>query len=357
MATREVLENEDLVRLIARNHHDDDDDVAPTLNGFVATRLRSRHVLRLVNRLFKSVSDRALHLLLLRFEKRMRRFARNAERVTSSPWADTKLQWESLVAMAGWPRLVFGLDLTHALVSERDLVLDQLAMCRWPTTSLELLDHMERKCVCCGTVCPHMAKSVDKWHSCTITYSACSSKCAVAPCVFGAWMLHPYKGCTKVFEFSDQRVRRPVRVLQGSFLAHTHPDHFFAVAFLYDLDDEKFRVQLQVHSVMTTEERRFVHFMRAARGEAWYESRLKRLFDLRPPELQDPYLQHCNRRHRPDKNFFIAQICMLEPRIVDAEDCSVQSIFGLSREKTLALIKRGACMLREERLLCGTLRV
>ena len=47
----------------------------------------------------------------------------------------------------------------------------------------------------------------------------------------------------------------------------------------------------------------------------------------------------------------MASLCLYEPLLVVKKDCSLQSIFQLTRAEVRAMVRRGYAMTREERLL------
>ena len=331
MATAEVFQNTDLLKLILQclpytaGSLDDEAcfssraEFRPALVSFFARRMRSWKAVKGVNRLCNTIASQELASLFEHFKESMGKFDALANRSLETMPLD--LGDGRVRAALMWPRTAFNLDLfTPPLDNPDDLnwILGQYLTRRDPTTCNELLDLLQRKCVCCRKPCT-LAKSS------TPTLDN-----------LGAWAMHPYKGAV--------RTLNDLNVLQGTIFPFTDSDHFVEVAFGYHWETASFFMQLHVYSAISTEERRFRNFLRASRNAEWYQPRIKRLFDLRDPKL------FCEERSRR-RVTFLAQISMLTPHIADSKDWSVQSIFGLTRAETLAMVKRGSAMVREERLL------
>ena len=334
-----VFENRDLLRLILQclpcTAGSLDDGVCFNSTGqlihglvtFFVTRMRSWKAVRGVNRLFNAIAGQELASLLEHFKAHVCKFDALAKQAIGTPPLD--LDDRGVKAAMMWPYVAFNLNLFTPPLDELDdmnWTLSQYLTRRDPTTCNELLDLLERKCVCCGKPCPLIAKSIASSPESAWLYGG----------TFGAWAMHPYKGT--VSALNDRHVP------QGTLFPFTDSDHFIEVAFGYHWETASFFMQLHVYSAISTEERRFRNFLRASRNAKWYQPRIKRLFDLRDPKL------HCEERSSR-RVTFMAQICMLTPHIADSKDWSVQSIFGLSRNETLAMVKRGSAMVREERLL------
>ena len=99
------------------------------------------------------------------------------------------------------------------------------------------------------------------------------------------------------------------------------------------------------------------HFIVGARNQPWYQPRIKRLFELRPARVIKG-LRCCHRGRvalsdsGPRREIqFEAAVFLLTPRLPNNADWSIQQIFGLSRQETLACVRRGRLVLRERRLL------
>ena len=343
MATTDVFQNTDLLKLILQclpctGSVDNRECFSPAgspvqsrAQSWLVTRMRSWKAVKGVNRLCNAIASQELASLFEHFKESMCTFDALAKRAIETvplDLSDSRV-WVAMV----WPHAAFSLDLFTPPLDELDdmnWTLGQYLTRRDPTTCNELLDLLERKCVCCGKPCPLIAKS---------SASVDPSRAWIDPVQvdnFGAWAMHPYKGTV--------RGLNDLHVLQGTIFPFTDSDHFIEVAFGWHWETASFFMQLHVYSAISTEERQFRNFLRASRDAEWYQPRIKRLFDLRDPKL------HCEERS-PRRVMFLAQISMLTPHIADSKDWSVQSIFGLTRAETLAMIKRGSAMVREERLL------
>ena len=343
MATADVFQNTDLLKLVLQSlpctgSVDKRECFSPTgppvqSRSFFVTRMRSWKAVKGVNRLCNAIASQELASLFEHFKERMCTFDALAKRAIETvplDLGDSRVR----VAMV-WPYAAFNLDLHTAPLDEMD-EMDEMDDMNWtlgqyltrrdPTTCNELLDLLERKCVCCGKPCPLITKSIASSPESAWLYGG----------IFGAWAMHPYKGTV--------RALNDLHVLQGTIFPFTDSDHFVEVAFGYHWETASFFMQLHVYSAISTEERRFRNFLRASRDAEWYQPRIKRLFDLRDPKL------FCEERSRR-RVTFLAQISMLTPHIADSKDWSVQSIFGLTRAETLGMVKRGSAMVREERLL------
>jgi hypothetical protein len=159
----------------------------------------------------------------------------------------------------------------------------------------------------------------------------------------GAWGLHPHAGSLR----GD--TERGYVYLQGSWIPHTCEAHFVEVCFCHNVELQQFNMNTYNNYVVRvpSEEVRFNHFIRAARGQMWFAPNIARLFDER-----DPRLRFIDSHHGGGANCrqFVASICMYAPRMQLA-DWSLQSIFGLTRGDVTAMVRRGSAMAREERLL------
>ena len=329
MATQEVLENQDLLKLI----------VCPAsrtvgcscLREWILQEIRGSKTLRGVNKLFSRVATGALNALMEYFQNRMSDF----DYVTNIMYAADfeayfRDNFARMFLFTSWPEAVFNLDIRVAKGVRSDLyfMLDQYKRRRNPETYDELAHLVGQKCACCGTTCALIAKDREKiavykpWiehrHS------------------FAAYAMHPYLGKLNPCQNFN--------VLQGTLIPYTHQDHFFEVAFVHEFETGEYVMRLHVYATMTTEERRFASFLCAARNKAWYRRNVERVFGLRSDALFCE--EHNNRR-----KVFLATVCMFDPYFSNAKDWSVQSIFELTRAEVTATIRRGSAMVREEWLL------
>lgn len=342
MATQDVFQNSDLLKLILKSLQctgSADERECFTMGRFgveamekvgvvmlFAARMRSWKAAKCINRLCNAIASQELKSLFCHFEQCMCTFDALAKRAIGSLCPAYELCTTASSFM--WPYLAFDLKLTTSAVGDVVKMLDQYLTRRDPTTCDELIDLLERKCVCCEKPFSLASKYRD-W--------PVLERAWIGPAHdFGAWAMHPYRGTIK-------RVNE-LHVLQGTIFPFTHPSHFIEVEFVYDEETSSYYMRLHVYSTISTEERQFSHFLRATRNAEWYQPRIKRIFDLRNRVL------YCEQRSNR-RTTFLAHICILAPRIADHQDWSVQSIFGLTRHETLAMIKRGGAMVREERLL------
>jgi len=129
--------------------------------------------------------------------------------------------------------------------------------------------------------------------------------------------LHPYRG--KIRHSHYKSCGCALYLLESQYIPHTWPGHFFKVAFIRD-EDDCYKMQLHVKSGdMLTGARDMYHFNLGARNEEWYQPRIKRLFDIRPAVLVQRGCCISQRRTRMgcDSAEFLAQICLLAPRILE----------------------------------------
>lgn len=332
-AMAEVLENQDLVKLIMRASTFD----CVWLRETILQQIRLTKVLREVNKLFNRLALEVLNAIMVHFHDRMDEFESVSTALGYALHDPAALANRAkLLAVAHWPEIVYGLSLRRIKpeeVADTYFALDQFKRRRVPQNCDELADLLEQKCACCGKVCPWIAKDREQISD-------------YRPWIehrraFAAYGMHPYLG---------RRVISPpsFNVLQGTLIPFTHQDHFFEVAFVHDLEthleEHAFSMRLHVYASMTGDELRFSRFLTAACDKPWYAENIKRLFRLRDANL------FCEERNRR-RVVFLATICMFNPIFSDPTDWSVQSIFGLTGAEVMATIRRGSAIQRERRLL------
>jgi hypothetical protein len=355
MAAHAVLENRDLLKNVLWTLWHPRDALAPlgtciTRDNLV-TCLQNYLSVASVNRVFRTVTAHLLDELWNTYQRCMSRFDRSASLYVEMDHPPFK----ALCDMARgylWPLNVFNFNCTHVPWSDSQVLLQQYQLYMRPTNPKELLHMVMHKCACCDGKCELVPQREDGQPSPWVGLSN-----------LGGWLLHPYRG-----KLAEPSVIGKMgcgcypRTLQGQFVPHTHCSHFFELAFVRNFDGTH-KAQLRIFSGdATREEQRVNWFLHGARREEWYQPRIKRLFDLRPSELADPKScctawKRAARASRTSAYAFLppaefeVSVCLLEPRIPDNADCSVQQIFGLTREKTLALVRRGRKMLNERRRL------
>ena len=329
MATQEVLENQDLLKLIVRESGRKQG--YSCLRECILQEIRGNKTLRGVNKLFRRVATGALNALMEYFEDRMSDFDYVSNLMHTADFeAHLRDNYARMFLFSSWPEAVFGLDIrvTKGVRSDLYFMLDQYKRRRNPETCDELAHLVGQKCACCGKKCALIAKDREK--------IAVYKPWVEHRHSFAAYAMHPYLGKLNPCQNFN--------VLQGTLIAYTHQDHFFEVAFLHEFETGEDDMRLHVYATMTTEERRFASFLRAARNKPWYRRNVERVFGLRSDALFCE--EHNNRR-----KVFLATVCMFDPYFSKAKDWSVQSIFELTRAEVSATIRRGSAMVREEWLL------
>ncbi|MBN37718.1 MAG: hypothetical protein CMI29_04560 [Opitutae bacterium] len=326
----EVFENEDLVKLILRKTA----NWSFLMSGAAADTLRIRAVerarlcltLATVNWLFFRLTKGFAQSMMQAFREDALAFRDLAFAMCDKALPGSiQEQLATVRERSLWPAAVYGTSLMEdafcrvdnsvAFTQEFQFLLSS----RMPTHIVEMLDMLERRCVCCN---------------------AYNVKVTNKP---GAWGLHPYAGPLRG-DANDTYV-----YLQGSWLPHTCESHFVEVLFFRNAELQQFDMHMYNNYAdrVPGEEIRFNHFIRAARGQFWFRPNIARLFDERNPRLRFVDSHHgggggdCQ---------FVASICMYAPRM-ELTDWSLQSIFGLTRACVTAMVRRGSAMAREERLL------
>jgi hypothetical protein len=239
----------------------------------------------------------------------------------------------------GWAEILYGFDRTLVRGNERPpepvwTVTNEIARVLRavrPTTYDDMLFMMNGTCACCGDRCTHAGSET-----------------------LYAEGLHPYAGTIFISHY-DITCGCPVYAMKGLCIPHTWSGHLAPVAFVRN-EDGRFLMQLRIGCAsMTPGERDVHHFVVGARHEPWYQTRIGRLFELRPTRIWSsgpPCMHHRGWGRHPRWTEFGASIFLLAPRIPNNADWSVQQIFGLSRQQTLAYVRRGRLILRERRTLC-----
>jgi hypothetical protein len=327
-AMGEVFENEDLVNLILRNAVSVPllDTAANALRNYTIRRMRLCFTLSAVNWLFLRLCKGFVSRIMSSFREDVVAFRDLAfEMCDNALPGSVQEQLAKVRERSLWVAAVYGtslmddafylVDNSPTFTYEFQCVLGS----RLPMHGGEMLHMLERRCVCC---------------------SAQNMKVANKP---GAWGLHPHAGSLR----GD--TERGYVYLQGSWIPHTCEAHFVEVCFCHNVELQQFNMNTYNNYVVRvpSEEVRFNHFIRAARGQMWFAPNIARLFDER-----DPRLRFIDSHHGGGANCrqFVASICMYAPRMQLA-DWSLQSIFGLTRGDVTAMVRRGSAMAREERLL------
>lgn len=332
VAMGEVLENEDLVKVIVRNAVANPAGATPMeVRSHAIERLRTSLGLAGVNWLFLRVNHGYLRRMMRTFRSDIAAFRDLANALVDKTLPGTLIeQLIQVHARCTWPSAAYGLDLmSHAFTFDgagpaRTYELETVLDSRMPAHAGELLHMLERRCVCCNA-----------W-------------IIKQPNRPGAWGLHPYAGTLLEAQESDGT---PYVFLQGVWIPHTCEDHFVEVAFGHDAAGQQFSMRMYGNQALqpSREELRFNHFLRAARRQPWFAPNIARLFIARDPRLCSIDSRHGGGMH--DRQF-VASICMYAPRM-EQTDWSLQSIFGLTRAGVAAMVRRGSAMAREERLLSG----
>lgn len=356
MAAREVLTNKDLVghiyevgfwRKAALAHNAQD--------GW-----SKEHVWRCIRELatganvsciFRQACSVFLKTLWRGYERQMRDFDKGAaELLKVAPtnvaqlpaWSHPEFLSEVrnlALKCGGWAELVFGFDkpllmranLTQGMIWAAIKEIDRVILAVRPTTYEEMLYMIEMKCACCGDRCRHFVSRGGD-----------------------AVGMHPYAGNIYCSHF-DETCGCPVYAQSRQYIPHTWSGHLAPVAFIRN-EDGKYTMQLRIGcGQMSPGEREVHHFMIGARYEPWYQSRIQRLFELRPDRVTTGLQSRCCHRART-RRFksieFTSHIFLLAPRIPNNADWSIEQIFGLNRKETLAYVRRGRLILRERRALC-----
>lgn len=327
MAMHEVFEKRDLVESICCQIANGV-EMGASLQESVVHNITTLRAAQCVNRLFRDAATERLEKVMWFFRREMRAFDAQAD-VVSTQWGPCVPDYIKLLQMSSWPLMVFGLNLYHPSNAQMVWTLQQFQTRRDPTTPVELVNLIKRRCVCCGKHCPHIARRASKQGE--------AHKPWVNHMEFrAAWSLHPYRGST--LQIGD------LTVLQGTLIPFTFEEHFLEVAFVHDKERGEWYMGLHVYAKETREELRLSHFLRAAQKELWYQPRIKRLFDLRDENLA------CVERSARRVSF-LAHVCLFEPRLSDPVDWSIASIFDKTPAEMRALIRRGSAMAREQWLL------
>tara|TARA_X000001036_G_scaffold252378_1_gene234903 strand:- start:230 stop:1210 length:981 start_codon:yes stop_codon:yes gene_type:complete len=325
MAMVEALEKRDVVEAICCQIATGASSM--TFHESIVHQIRTTMAARGVNRLFRDEANVLLEKVMWMFATEMHAFDKEAIRVCST-WIDI-VAYMRLLHKSAWAGAVFGLNLYVPTNTEMVWTLQQFQTRRDPTTCTELLNLVERRCICCGTQCKHLARQNAKLLSAPKPWIDAAQ-------LFSAFLMHPYKG--DILKIQEKCI------IQGMLVPFTHEDHFMEVCIVHNKEERCYYMVLHVFARATSEELRLERFLHAAKSEPWYQRRIKRLFDLRDRKVA------CI--ERSDRCVaFTAHVCMFAPYLSDPEDWSIQSIFDLTPAKVHALIRRGGAMLREERLL------
>jgi hypothetical protein len=159
------------------------------------------------------------------------------------------------------------------------------------------------------------------------------------------WMQHPYLGEVHCSGPCGTHAH-----LSGKWLPYTSDLHFCEVIFF--LDRRKRRdgtrgpdMLLHVDSEFTPLERQMLKFQKAARQLPNFEAEIVRLFELRPGEVR-------GLQTRDGSEIFIVHLPLFHLRLGKPEpDSSLASIFGVTDDEVLRLVKKGGRIAREERNL------
>jgi len=348
MAALEVLTNKDLVENIygagfCRNH----DLILLSTHEWMLLSIRELVTGAKVCRVFREACLVHLKRAWGGYERQMRGFDKCGNECQN-------LVGEALVAKlrelgheyGQWPEYLFGFDAdmvrsatTADTLTLRYYIKEVMQFVR-PTTYDEMLYMMEGKCACCGGRCTYNTRAGNHWRL------GDQLSASGAP-------VHGKIVCTHF----DSTCGCPVYAVQKQAIPHTWSGHIAMMVFLRDEDgDYRMRIRLEWCAPMSPGERDAHHFIVGARNQPWYQPRIKRLFELRPARVIHG-LRCCHRgRVALSGRFgrgieFSADVFLLTPRLPNNADWSLQQIFGLSREETLACVRRGRLILRERRLL------
>lgn len=337
MAAEKVLTNKDLVGCIYDAGFWRSAELSwEPVNEWLRVCVRELVIGAKVNRVFRQACLVFLENAWGGYERNMRGFDKcGAECLAAQGPLFLAKARELVHQHAGWAELLFGFE--TPLVSEADLVdgwqakaeIERVMKCVRPTTYEEMLYMIDRKCACCGDRCKHADSEAET-----------------------AEGMHPYTGKITISHYIED-CGCAVHEQQPQCIPHTWGGHIASVAFMRDVD-ERYRMQLRLRwcARMLPGERDVHHFMVGARHESWFQTRIERLFELRPARIVNG-LRCCPRKWGSYlRKEFKAAIFLLAPRIPNNADWSVQQIFGLSRRETLAYVRRGRLILRERRTLC-----
>lgn len=353
MSAQEVLETKDLVEQIVRGA------CAPSCereaDEWLITELRELMVLAQVSRTFREAARRFLGYIWTGYWRVMNGFVRSVDEYMFHPGPGSerdKLKREIQSKWSVWPQPLYGGQLLMA--PDKQDVFEDTMHC-WlytirPKDNKEMLQMLEGKCAVCDGRCHAQTKNTETGTS----FKLPAGK--MAP-IGGASFVHPYRG----------KLRETVRCmkigcacelveLECKFLPHTHYDHSFEIDFFHyhDASTVEFEYDIRLAGIfdpIVQSERDARNFIIGARTHPWYQPRIERMFGLRPPGTFNE--KNCCKRREAvcDWTEFPATIFLLAPRMTDNADCSLQQIFGLSREEALAVVRRGRAMRRERVLL------
>ena len=338
MAAHDVLDNEDLLKLILKKLWDHENVNAFWDSSFMAAHVRQCLSIQYVNRLFRTTAHYLIDQVWKDYRRRMRRFDKCVDAYFDNNDMSLGDHMRALYLHGTWALWLYRFDVDMMPSEDLPMLMSNYLFYKRPETNRDLLDMLEHKCVCCdGDACKWIDPQGPSWVEATQTG-------------LGAWMLHPYNGQIERLR-SGPGCGCRTHVLQGQWLPHTHPDHFFEMTFMFTVQGA-YKAQLHVYCEMKREERRAANFLLGARKELWYEPRIKRLFEMRPRILNDAkpccdsWPTTCKRPLQ-----FTTSICLLEPYMSNNADCSLQQIFGLTRAEALAFVRRGSGIRAERRRL------
>ena len=219
---------------------------------------------------------------------------------------------------------------TNPLNDARDRV-DNLLRARQmfrPKTMHDVYNLLRQRCFACGRWygnCSAIAKDTDQ-----------SSEMV--------WMQHPYLGEVHCSGPCGTHAH-----LSGKWLPYTSDYHFCEVIFFRNRGRRDGTrgpdMLLHVDSEFTPVERQMLKFQKAARQLPNFEAAIVRLFELRPSEVRGV-------QTRDGSEIFIVHLPLFHLRLGKPEpDSSLASIFGVTDDEVLRLIKKGGRIAREERNL------
>jgi len=352
MSAQEVLETKDLVEQIVRAA------CAPSCereaDEWLITELRELMTLAQVSRTFREAAQRFLGYIWGGYRRVMNGFVRSVEEYCFLPVGLEKDQVKREIrrAWSVWPQPLYGGQLLMA--PDKGDRFEDTVHC-WmhtirPKDNKEMLQMLEGKCAVCDGRCHAQTKNTETGTS----FKLPAGKRAP---IGGASFVHPYRGklretvrCMKIGCACD------LVELECKFLPHTHYEHSFEIDFFHyhDASTVEFEYDIRLASMfdpIVQSERDARNFIIGARTHPWYQPRIERMFGLRPPGTFNE--KNCCKRREVvcDWTEFPATIFLLAPRMTDNVDCSLQQIFGLSREEALAVVRRGRAMRRERVLL------
>ena len=251
-----------------------------------------------------------------------------------------------------WARALYNYDIKRVALEDLHGHLEYM-LCHLPPDNFkQLILYLQGRCACCDGQCELYGP---RWNS----HASRGPPLGCQP--YGAFLLHPYDGVIVP--------RKPLRCgctpehLQGTWLPHTHFDHFVRVKFIHGMDC-KFVARVEGLTIADTHQlrdfptatRHVVHFLVAAYLQPWYATCIARLFQKRAARRLQ--LKRCCQRPlggTRSQNWphveFKADVCVFTPRMPCNHDRSLQQIFDLSRNQVLATIRRGRLLLREQQRL------